>query len=103
MESKLAQLKNAWAEFTMGIMNSDLLKKGVDILTMLLTVLNKVTAGFGGIGGSISKIGALLTILKTGEILINKLFSSINVKAAETGRIIGQGITEGIREGLNNG
>jgi hypothetical protein len=89
MESKLAQLKNAWNEFTMSIMNSELLKKGVDILTMLFNTLNKVTAGLGGFGESISKIGVLITILKTGEILINKMFSSINVKAMETGKIIG--------------
>ncbi|MBQ5475410.1 MAG: hypothetical protein IIT65_12135 [Lachnospiraceae bacterium] len=40
LESKLARLKNAWNEFAMGILNSDLVKIGVDILTNLLNFVN---------------------------------------------------------------
>jgi hypothetical protein len=87
----------------MGIMNSDFLKKGLDIATAFLTTLNKITSGFGSVTSSISKIGMILTILKTGEVLINKLFSSLNVKAAETGKIMGESIANGIRGGLQAG
>jgi hypothetical protein len=34
--AKLEKLKNAWHEFTMGIMNSDFVKLGIDILTKFL-------------------------------------------------------------------
>ena len=33
LESKVAKLKNAWTEFTMGIADSTLIKIGVDLLT----------------------------------------------------------------------
>jgi TP901 family phage tail tape measure protein len=43
LESKLAQLKNAWTEFTTGIMNSGLVKFFVDLLTNILNTINTVT------------------------------------------------------------
>jgi hypothetical protein len=47
METKLQRLENAWNEFAMGIMNSDFLKFGVDVLTKFMTVINKMTTAFG--------------------------------------------------------
>jgi TP901 family phage tail tape measure protein len=46
LESKLAKLKNAWDSFTMGIMNSEVIKVGVDLLTKLLETLNNISAFF---------------------------------------------------------
>jgi TP901 family phage tail tape measure protein len=66
LASKLAKLKNAWDEFTMGIMNSDLVKTGVDILTKFLEVVNKATNGLTGIGNSITKIVGILAVFKVG-------------------------------------
>jgi len=40
LESKLARLKNAWDEFTMGILNSDVVKGIVDGLTLFLNFIN---------------------------------------------------------------
>ena len=73
LESKIEKLKNAWHEFTMGIMDSDLVKFGVDVLTKFLEVINKVTKGIGGWGSSISKIGGILTIFKIGKKLFEKI------------------------------
>ena len=42
VEAKLEKLKNAWHEFTMGIMNSDLIKTGIDVLTKLLEIINRI-------------------------------------------------------------
>lgn len=42
LESMMNRLKNAWNEFTMGFLNSDLIKQGIDSLTNLVTVINKV-------------------------------------------------------------
>ena len=44
LETKLARLKNAWDEFTMGLANSNIVKAAIDLLTTLLTVLNKITS-----------------------------------------------------------
>ena len=41
MEAKLNKLKNAWDQFTMGLMNNQILKFGVDALTEGFTIVNK--------------------------------------------------------------
>ena len=41
MEAKLNKLKNAWDQFTMGLMNNQILKFGVDVLTEGFTIVNK--------------------------------------------------------------
>ena len=73
LEAKVEKLKNAWHEFTMGIMNSELVKFGVDVLTKFLEIINKATSGLNGLGGSITKIASLLAIFKLGS----KIFSQI--------------------------
>ena len=103
LESKLNELKNAWQEFTMGIMNSEFLKAGVDILTKLLTIINKVTTGFGSFSGAFSKIAVVITILKTAEALINKVMTSLSNKAKAFGRDLGNSIAEGITAGMKKG
>lgn len=93
LESKLARLKNAWNEFAMGILNSDLVKIGVDILTNLLNFVNQLTSAFGaldgGIGGVISsllKLTALVGGLSLGKNLLNGLFGG---KLGEAGGVTG--------------
>jgi hypothetical protein len=44
LEAKLAKLKNAWNEFAMGVLNSDFVKFGVDVLTKFLEIVNKATS-----------------------------------------------------------
>lgn len=63
LQSKLARLKNAWDEFTMGLANSTLIKTGVELLTGILTVVNKLTTGFGLLNGNVgSFVSALLKV-----------------------------------------
>lgn len=85
LESKLARLKNAWNEFAMGILNSDLVKIGVDLLTNILNGINALTSGFGlldkGVGGvinSISKLILLFGSLGAGKTLLSGLTASIS-------------------------
>lgn len=94
LESKLARLKNAWNEFAMGIANSDLVKAGVDFLTLLLNGVNKLTDGFGlltgSVGGFISsilKLGLLIGGLNVGKSLIGGGIGGLGglFKGAETG------------------
>jgi hypothetical protein len=66
LQYKLTQLKNAWDEFSMGILESDLVKVGVDILTKFLQTVNKATSEIKGLGGSIVKILSVISLFKLG-------------------------------------
>ena len=75
LESKLAKLKNAWDEFSMGLANNEVIKLGIDVLTKLLETLNKLTDGFGDVGGSIAKLAIAFGAIKGGRALFGKLFT----------------------------
>ena len=84
LESKLAKLKNAWDRFAMGILNSDLLKGAVDVLTWIVNAVNDLTSAFGhlenGIGGVISSLLKLTTLalaLKLGKAPIAGIGTSL--------------------------
>lgn len=67
LSSKMERLKNAWHEFTMGIIDSDLVKTGIDMLTKLLETVNKITNAFGKVGGPLAKIGVIMAGFKLGR------------------------------------
>ena len=77
LESKLNQLKNAWDTFTMGIINNKAIKFGVDVLTKLLDIINKVTEGFGSFGGTVSKLGFIFAVFKVGRKLVQNFSNHI--------------------------
>ena len=96
LESKLARLKNAWNEFAMGILNSDLVKAGVDLLTSLLNGINALTSGFGTLNSgagkflnTFSKLMLLIGGLNLGKGLASGLFASIG--GVLTGKPVGPG------------
>ena len=76
LESKLNELKNAWDSFTMGIMNSDLLKAGIDLLTGILTAINNITDAFGDFSGA-AKIGLLVAALYLGDKALKVFMGSL--------------------------
>lgn len=79
MEAKLQKLKNAWDEFAMGLANNEILKLGVDLLTGLLEVVNKLTNALSGGGGLVKSIISLMTVigaLKGGGMLLGKAESA---------------------------
>jgi hypothetical protein len=51
----------------MGIMNSDLVKFGVDVLNTFMEIINKATNAFDGLGGSLTKIASVLAIFQMGK------------------------------------
>lgn len=75
MSSKLNQLKNAWDQFTMGLMNNQIIKFGVDALTEGFTVVNKLIdllgklppAPFEGITKSVLTLVTTLGMLNLGK------------------------------------
>ena len=68
LSAKLANLKNAWDSFTMGIMDSDLVKVAVDLLTGILTVMNNIADAFDKVGlGGVASIGMIVAALYLGD------------------------------------
>ena len=111
LESKLNKLKNAWDAFTMGITNSTLIKTGVDLLTDLLSILNKLIDGISGESGLIKAIasigiawgglklgGNILKKLGFGDTLIGQSFSKLFPK--KDGEKAGETLAESIKKGF---
>ena len=74
MEAKLQKLSNAWDVFVMGLANSDVVKFGVDALTKLLEIVNKLIDGFSGESGLAKAVISFMTglgALKIGKGTIN--------------------------------
>ena len=75
MSAKLNRLKNAWDQFTMGLMNNQILKGGVDALTGFFTVVNKIfdilakpfPDPFGGLIKSALTLTSTLAMLNLGK------------------------------------
>ena len=73
LETKLAKLKNAWNEFTMGLSNNEFIKAAVDALTGLLTTINKIIGTISGGSGVIKSALSIFTAiggLKLGKSLL---------------------------------
>ena len=82
LEAKIQKLQNAWAEFTMGLANNEVIKAFVDILTWLLKAVNEITgiAGNDGLGGVITAFVRLVTViasLRGAQSILRKLSGSI--------------------------
>ena len=116
LEAKTQKLQNAWAEFTMGLANNEILKFGVDVLTGLLTIVNKVIdvlSGNSGIAKSLLTLTLAITALKGLKTIFAKIFGSelvktaiasfdkVKAKASETGIQSGNKIREGVMQGVN--
>lgn len=102
LSAKLNELKNAWNEFSMGILESDLVKAGVDILTTILKVINKATSALDGLGGSAMKVLTVIGMFNVAKKIFAKIkqpiidtFSEIVVKAYEKGEEAARAYAEG--------
>lgn len=66
MNTKLNQLKNAYDQFIMGLMNQEFLKGAVDLGTGLLDLINKVIDGLSSLTGPLKgTTKMILTLLST--------------------------------------
>ena len=80
MESKLQRLKNAWDRYLMGLTNNEILKVGVDALTLMLETINKITDAISGGNGLMKAIVSLTTVLGTlqlGRTLLPSVLGSV--------------------------
>ena len=101
MEAKLNKLKNAWDQFTMGLMNNQILKFGVDALTEGFTIINKFIDILGKIPPKpfegVTK--SLLTLVST----VGLLKLGGRGASAISGGIFGWLSGEGFSKGFNAG
>ena len=117
LEAKLNKLKVAWDQFTMNIANNSLIKAGVDILTGLLNVINKLTGWMPGLVGSFANLALVFGALRIGGALLQKALTGISVAivsgvksaapaaegaATETGIRAGAAMTRGTALGVND-
>lgn len=88
-EAKTNRLANAWDEFTMGIVNNDVIKGTIDLFTGLLNTANKVSDAMGGgLVSSIAKVGIGLVALKSGGNVVDRLLE--NYGQFRTGELKGK-------------
>lgn len=73
LEAKINKFKNAWNEFTMGIADSGMIKGAVDIVTNLITVVNKLAKMTGPLEGFVKAFIAIGTFKAGGNLLISGL------------------------------
>ena len=74
LDAKLNKLKNAWDQFTMGLMNNTFIKLAVDTGTKILTVINgilsaigKLPGPLGGVTKSLATLGVTIGMLNFGK------------------------------------
>ena len=75
LETKLARLKNAWNEFALGLANSDMIKGAIDLLTNLITAINKLINLVSGKNSGAKMIASFFTAFtafKIGQKAIGK-------------------------------
>ena len=106
LSAKLEQLKAAWDEFTTGILESDLVKFGVEVLTKFLEIINKATKTLKGFGGAIMKVITTIALFKLGQKIFDKIkkpflnfLSSLTTPAYEKGIKIGEAYAKGFKVG----
>ena len=95
LQSKLAQLENAWNEFTMSITNSELVKFFVDAGTQILNVINAITGAFGDFGSGFSKVLLLIGGIKLGKTIFSKLIDSVVEQFVFGGQKSGESFIKG--------
>lgn len=90
LESKINNLETAWTQFTTSILNSEIIKGGVDLLTKLLNGVNALTDAFGPLSGTIKAAAVGFGLWKVNTALLPKVTSSIKnilreIRGVETG------------------
>ena len=82
LESKLNRLHNAWEQFTTGITNAGIIKGAVDLLTNLLTTVNKITDALDPLNTGWAKTLTAILAFKAGSKLVNSAFKNIGTQIA---------------------
>ena len=82
LESKLNRLHNAWEAFTTGIAKASTIKMAVDLLTALLTAINKITDATDPAHTGITKILVAILGFKAAKGIINSVLRNVGAQMA---------------------
>ena len=93
LESKVNRLHNAWETYTTGIANASTIKAAVDLLTSLLTAINKITEATDPAHTGITKILVAILGFKAAKGIVNGALRNIGTQLA-----VGMG-KEGVKSG----
>lgn len=85
LETALNRLKNAWTEFTTGLMNNEFIKFIVDALTGILNALNTITSSSNSAVNSMLKIGLIIGIVFAAKAAIDAFSVGVKNAGEETG------------------
>lgn len=88
LETKLARLKNAWNEFVLGLANSDVIKGAVDLLTGLITAINKLISTISGKNSGVKMITSFFTAF-TGFKIGQKAIGKSGALTSFFGKLVG--------------
>lgn len=104
LEAKLNQLKDAWDQFTMGIANNTLIKAGIDAITGLLNIVNKLTEHLPGATKGLANLLLMIGGFSAGKKVMDAFFASTVSNIANLGKVGAEGgVAYGVsfREALN--
>lgn len=88
LQTKLTQLKNSWDTFTMGLMNNEIIKAGVDLLTQIMDAINGLIALFDKFGlGSVASLGMVIGALALGTVALNSFEKNLMQVDAQGRRV----------------
>lgn len=99
LETKMNNLKTASQEFLLGIANSDIIKKGIDVLTGLLNILNSFTSGWDSASNAILKAFSGITLFFGAKKILDPLLTSITSKFMTGGQRAAQSFATGFAQG----
>lgn len=87
LEAKLNQLKDAWDQFTMGIANNTLIKAGIDAITGLLNIVNKLTEHLPGATKGLANLLLMIGGFTAGKKVMDAFFASTVSNIANLGKV----------------
>jgi hypothetical protein len=103
LETALNKLKDAWDTFTMGLLNEDILKGVVELLTEILNAINGILEpldnagiGFLGFGARIAMIiGGLMLLDKVTHLFFVSMKNGNSILISATAALRGYALAEG--------
>ena len=104
LDSKLQSLENAWDTFLMNLANDQIIKGFVDILTTLITSINKIidlVSGGNGLQKSFLSLATAIGALSVGGNLFKGFEASIKDAATGSGKGFAQSFKEGFTKNFN--
>ena len=103
-QNKVARLKNAYNEFVLGIANSSVIKGAIDLLTGILTTLNKLTEGATKTGTSFKKLMLSIGLFSGAKAVLKgfekNILGSIAQAFGKEGQNAGKSFLDGLKDSL---